>query len=263
MDMFSGPVTPSPKRRGRQPHQLPPGRHGLPRGFIVRNQRERILDAVADVTSLAGYSAMSVEDIIVTAGVSRRTFYDHFKDKQEAFLAAYDAVVAQLVTRVQDAFNANTTFPGRVRDCLAAFLGFVASEPRFADMCIVEVLAAGPQAIERRNGVMRVFAELVKAAAAADGGGLQPPDLTAETIVGGIYEVVYSRVIQGQTAILLGLVPDLAYSLMLPFIGPEAAKREAAVPPNLEEDLVPRADRTAEADLEPAGTNPAAAAEES
>jgi AcrR family transcriptional regulator len=224
-------VPPSSTRRGRQPHQLPPGRHGLPRSFIVSNQRERILDAVADVASLAGYSAMSVEDIIVTAGVSRRTFYDHFSDKEEAFLAAYDAVVAQLVERVQHAFTSNTTFAGRVRDCLAAFLGFVASEPRFADMCIVEVLAAGPQAVERRNGVMRVFADMVTAAAEADGGGLHPPPLTAETIVGGIYEVVYSRVIQGQTSVLLGLLPDLCYSLMLPFIGHEAATRESALPP--------------------------------
>jgi AcrR family transcriptional regulator len=229
----------------------------------VRNQRERILDAVADVTSLAGYSAMSVEDIIVTAGVSRRTFYDHFKDKEEAFLAAYDAVVAQLVQRVQVAFAANTTFPGRVRDCLAAFLGFVASEPRFADMCIVEVLAAGPQAIERRNGVMRVFAEMVKAAAEADDAGLQPPELAAETIVGGIYEVVYSRVIQGQTAGLLGLLPDLGYSLMLPFIGPEAARRESAVPPTPPEELAEQLEQPEpEGEPEPAATNQAVAAEE-
>jgi AcrR family transcriptional regulator len=206
----------------------------LPRSFIVSNQRERILDAVADVSSLAGYAAMSVEDVIVTAGVSRRTFYDHFADKEEAFLAAYDAVVAQLVQRVQEAFASNTAFPGRIRDCLAAFLGFVASEPRFADMCIVEVLAAGPQAVERRNAVMHLFAEMVNAAAGDDTSCRQPPGLTAETIVGGIYEVVYSRVIQGQTSVLLGLLPDLAYSMMLPFIGHDAAQREAVVAPALQ-----------------------------
>ncbi len=224
-------MSPSAKRQGRQAHQLPPGRHGLSRSFIVSNQRERILDAVADVSSLAGYSAMSVEDIIVTAGVSRRTFYDHFSDKQEAFLAAYDAVVAQLVQRVQEAFVANTTFAGRVRDFLAEFLGFVASEPRFADMCIVEVLAAGPQAIERRNAVMRTFALMVHAAAQEGETPQQPPEITSETIVGGIYEVVYSRVIQGQTAQLLGLLPDLAYSLMLPYIGRAAAQKESAKTP--------------------------------
>ena len=180
-------MTPAARRRARQPHQLPPGRHGLPRAFVASNQRERILDAVADVASLAGYASMSVEGIIATAGVSRRTFYDHFADKQEAFLAAYDAIVALLVERVQNAFLSNTTFAGRVRDCLAAFLTFLAIEPRFADMCIVEVLAAGPEAVERRNGVMRAMAGLIQSrrrraqgrpeAAAPDGGDDRRRDL--------------------------------------------------------------------------------------
>jgi AcrR family transcriptional regulator len=227
-------MTPAARRRARQPHQLPPGRHGLPRAFVASNQRERILDAVADVASLAGYASMSVEGIIATAGVSRRTFYDHFADKQEAFLAAYDAIVALLVERVQNAFLSNTTFAGRVRDCLAAFLTFLAIEPRFADMCIVEVLAAGPEAVERRNGVMRAMAGLIQAAAAELKEGQEPPPLTAETIVGGIYEVVYSRVLQGKTEDLpTELQHDLAYSMMLPYIGHAAARREAAKAPNV------------------------------
>lgn len=222
---------PRAKTRAREPHQLPPGRHGLPRSFIVSNQRERILDAVADVSTLAGYAGMSVEDVVVTAGVSRRTFYDHFKDKEDAFLAAYDAVVAQLMARVQEAFEANETFSGRVRDCLAAFLGFCASEPRFADMCIVEVLGAGPRALVRRNEVMQLFAGMVRAATDTLPVGTQrPPDLTSETIVGGIYEVVYSRILQGRTGELLELVPDLAYSLMLPYLGHAEARRQADLP---------------------------------
>ena len=227
-------MTPGAKRRARQPNQLPPGRHGLPRAFVASNQRERILAAVADVASVAGYASMSVEGIIATAGVSRRTFYDHFSDKQEAFLAAYDAIVALLVDRVQSAFVSNMTFAGRVRDCLAAFLTFLASEPRFADICIVEVLAAGPEAVERRNDVMRAMAGLIQAAAAELKEGQQPPPLTAETIVGGIYEVVYSRVLQGKTEDLpQELQHDLAYSMMLPYIGHAAARREAAKAANV------------------------------
>ena len=78
------------RTRGRDLHQLPPGRHGLPRAFVAANQRERILSAVGDVASVAGYSDMTVEGVIVTAGVSRRTFYEHFKSKDEAFLAAFE-----------------------------------------------------------------------------------------------------------------------------------------------------------------------------
>jgi AcrR family transcriptional regulator len=227
-DMYVSAFVPSSSQhsRGRQPHQLPPGRHGLPRSFVASNQRDRILSAVAEVVSLAGYAEMSVEDIVVTAGVSRRTFYDHFKSKEDAFLAAYDAVVAQLVARVQEAFAANDEFTDRVRECLAAFLGFVASEPAFADMCIVEVMAAGPQAVERRNAAMRAFVDLIEHGAAEAGGGRRPPALTAETIVGGIYEVVYARILQGEGADLPKLLPDLAYSLLLPFTGDKAAAAE-------------------------------------
>jgi AcrR family transcriptional regulator len=217
-------VTPVPQPPGgRQPHQLPPGRHGLPRSVVAHNQRERILDAVAEVVSLGGYAQMSVEDIVVTAGVSRRTFYDHFKSKEDVFLDAYDAVVAQVVATVQEAFAANTTFEDRVRECLGAFLGFVASEPAFADMCIVEVMVAGPRAVERRNLAMRAFVALIEQGAKEIKGAHKPPPLAAETIVGGIYEVVYSRILQGEGAQLPALLPDLAYSLLVPFVGPEAA----------------------------------------
>src|SRR5947208_17159935 len=127
----------SRKPQSRGPHQLPPGRHGLTRQFVASNQRERILDAVADVVSFAGYTAMSVEDIIATAGVSRRTFYDNFTSKEDAFLTAYDAIGAQLFERVRAASASSRTFADGVIACLKAFLEFVAAEPRYAEICIV------------------------------------------------------------------------------------------------------------------------------
>jgi len=214
-----------PKSRQRAAHQLPPGRHGLPRTYVETNQRQRIIDAVADVVSLVGYQGMSVEDVISTAGVSRRTFYDHFSSKDDAFLTAYDAIGAKLAERVQAAYNASTTFDEGIIACLRAFLEFVASEPHCADMCIVEALAAGPAAIERRNAVMKTFAQLLHTGAETVAGGIHPPPLIAETIVGGLYEIVYSRVSQGETSELPELLPDLAYSMMLPYLGHEAAER--------------------------------------
>src|SRR3954470_6995995 len=101
--------------------------------------RDRILAAVADACSEKGYGEMSVEDIIAAAGVSLRTFYEHFKNKQHAFLAAYDAVVVQLFGRVNGAVEAAETIQDKIRAGLSAFLGFLASEPAFARMCIVDV----------------------------------------------------------------------------------------------------------------------------
>jgi AcrR family transcriptional regulator len=228
--MFTQANMSTRKQRPRAPHQLPPGRHKLGRRYVEANQRQRILDAVADVASLAGYVTMSVEDIIATAGVSRRTFYDTFKGKQDVFLTALDDVADELVARVRAAYEGTDTFPSGVRDCLGAFLGFLAEEPERADMLLIESLAAGPQAIGRRNATLRAFAEMLHAGAERLVDGECPPPITAETIVGGIYEVVYSRLIAGEARELPSLLPDLAYSMLQPYIGHEAAKREAAKP---------------------------------
>jgi AcrR family transcriptional regulator len=212
-------------RSGRESHQLPPGRHGLSRTFVAENQRARILMAVADVVSVASYAEMSVEDIIVTAGVSRRTFYEHFKNKDDAFIAAYEMAASQLVERVVTAVESEENFAERTRAGLSAFLDFLAEAPAFARMCIVEVLAAGPEAITRRNEAMRAFAELLDSNA-SEFLDHEVPGLTAETVVGGIYEVVYSRILRGEIRDLPQLKPELTYSTLLPYVGPEAADAE-------------------------------------
>jgi AcrR family transcriptional regulator len=221
--MFPRVPQPSTHRR-RQPHQLPPGRHGLPREFVVGNQRQRILAAVAEAVSDVGYAAMTVEDIIKAAGVSRRTFYEHFKSKEEAFLVSYDDISAQLMQAVESAFNLTDSFVTRVEDCMRAFLTLLAAEPAYANMCIVEVLVAGHTAIERRNAVMRQFTELIEKGAAEElPKPARPPGLTSETLVGGVHEVVYSRVLGGKTAELPTLLPDLTFSVLLPYMGRDVA----------------------------------------
>jgi AcrR family transcriptional regulator len=218
-------VAPQKKKRAREPYQLPAGRHGLPRQFVVSNQRQRILAAVADVCSSVGYVAMSVEDIVVASGVSRRTFYDNYRGKEDAFLAAYDEVSAQLLGQVQEAYNSADGLVDRARECLRALLDFIASEPTFADMCIVEVLAAGPQAIARRNAIMSALAALIDQAAEGDlPKAKRPAPIIAETLVGGIYEVIYSRVLAGKYAELPNLLPDLVFALLQPYVGTEIAQ---------------------------------------
>jgi AcrR family transcriptional regulator len=222
--MFSNVV---PSQRSTQ-SKLPPGRHGLSPSFVAQNQRDRILAAVAEACSAKGYGTMSVEDVIAAAGVSRRTFYEHFKNKEHAFLAAYDAVVVQLFGRVNGAVESAETLQDKVRAGLSAFLGFLASEPAFARMCIVDVLAAGPEAVARRDGAMRGFSQLILENVRAVIGEDAPPalDVISETVVGGIYEVVYARVLRREFGELPRLVPDLVYALLLPFIGQRAALEE-------------------------------------
>jgi AcrR family transcriptional regulator len=208
-------VRTSSRAASRRPHQLPSGRHGLQRSFVAQNQRERILSAVAAAAAELGYAEMTVEAVIERAGVSRRTFYDHFKNKEEAFLAAYDAVVKQQASHVQLAYLSETTMRGRLRAGLDAYMEFMANEPEFARMCMIEVLAAGPRAIARRNAAMRMFAEIIEDNIHELVPGCTVAPLAAETIVGGIYEVVFSRVFAGRTDALPGLVDDLLTTILM------------------------------------------------
>jgi hypothetical protein len=122
--------------------------------------------------------------------------------------------------------EAASSFAEKAAAGLGTFLDFLASEPAFARMCVVEVLAAGPEAIARRNNTMKAFADLIDYNARELLDDRFSPALTAETIVGGIYEVVYSRVLRGEIKELPGLLPELAYSALLPYLGPETAASE-------------------------------------
>jgi AcrR family transcriptional regulator len=206
--------------------KLPRGRHGLPRQFVVRSQRARMLDATSRAVSELGYPGLTVAAILERAGVSRKTFYEHFSDKEECFLAAYDVVVEGLVRGVSDAYNSQVLWRDKVRAGLAEFLRFLAAEPDFARMCIVEVLAAGPSALERRDGAMRVFTVFFEAGRQEAPPGARLPELVSESVVGAIYEILYTRIRASRTEELPDLLPDLMYIALVPYLGPEEAMRD-------------------------------------
>jgi AcrR family transcriptional regulator len=187
---------------------------------VARNQRERILAAVAQVASTHGYGAMSVQDVVREAGVSRRTFYEQFKNKDHAFLAAYDEASGRMMTTIRAGIDEQKTFEDKISAGFRAFLELLAASPAFAKMCIVEVLAAGPEAIARRARTMEDFTEIFEVAAQQTLVKENPPSpLIAETIVGGVYETVYRRIARGETAELPKLLPDLTESALLPYVG--------------------------------------------
>jgi AcrR family transcriptional regulator len=217
---------PAAPNNHRAPHQLPSGRHGLPRTYVIRNQRERILDAVVNVVGDRGYAAMTIEDVIAYAGVSRRTFYDHFPNKEEAFLAAYELIVDQLIGAVAAAFGGGSTWAHRVRRGLGAFLNSLALEPRAAHVCVVESLAAGPRALARRAAAMERFREFLTPSPRDVAADHEVPELAAETAIGGVYEVVYAKVLAGETEALPQLLPELLHSILLPFAGADLAAAE-------------------------------------
>jgi AcrR family transcriptional regulator len=205
--------------RSRRPHQLPSGRHGLLPSFIAANQRERITDAVAQAAAEFGYAEMSVEAIVARAGVSRRTFYEHFKNKEDAFLAAYDAVVRQQARHIRRAYFEETTVQKRLRAGIRAYMEFIAGKPEVARMCIVEVLAAGPRAMAKRNEAMQMFAEIIEDNIHELIPGCRRAALTAEMIVGGLHEVVLSRILANRIDELPGMADDLLATILMLNVG--------------------------------------------
>jgi AcrR family transcriptional regulator len=192
--------------------QLPKGRHGLSRAFIVSNQRERLLDALANVVAEKGYANTRVADITDYAGVSRKTFYELFSDKEDCFLAAYDAITALLMARMARRLGAVPagSWEVRVRALLGEFLGFLAAEPAFARMCIVEVLGSGPAGLARRDAAIEAFVPIVDQLPRSQPGSEQwLSPVTPVFVTGGILEVVYAAIRRDETETLPDLEDDL------------------------------------------------------
>ena len=194
--------------------QLPKGRHGLSRAFIASNQRERLLDAMANVVATKGYAATRVVDVTDYAGVSRKTFYELFTDKEDCFLAAYDAITALLMDRMARGLESvgEDTWEAKVSALLGEFLRFLASEPAFARMCIVEVLAAGPAGLGRRDAAIQALYPVVDQLPRSQPGAdkwLSPT--TPQFVVGGIFEVVYAAIRRGEVETLPDLEEDLTH----------------------------------------------------
>lgn len=203
---------------------LPRGRHGLPRAFVVTNQRERLIDAIADAGVEKDYAQVTVKDITERAGISRRTFYDLFADKEECFLAAYDTVVERTFEPLEAAYaSSGPAWALRIKAVLEQLADLCAAEPAFAHLTMVDALAAGRRALERRDAVLQRFALFVMPGAAALPGALAGHELIPQAVVGGIYETLYARIQAGATAALPQLIPQLLYCTLVPFLGHSAA----------------------------------------
>jgi AcrR family transcriptional regulator len=206
--------------------RLPRGRHGLSREAVASSQRERILRAMVDVVAERGYPETRVVDVIKRAGVSRKTFYEFFGDREECFLAAYDQALGELYRGTELAYESASGKPWaeRIRAALETFLGRMAAEPERAKFCIVDVLSAGPRALARRDAAIRQFAGIIDAGRAES--ELDLPAITALSIAGGINELIYSELLRGAGAQLPQRLPEIIYWLTQPFLGTDAAETE-------------------------------------
>jgi AcrR family transcriptional regulator len=180
------------------------------------SQRDRLLDGIARTVARRGYAATPVAEVLKASGVSRRTFYEQFADKEDCFLAAYDAIVAASTNRAVTAYHAGRGWEDGIARAYDALLGTLAAEPDFAHLGVVDVLAAGPAAIARRDATLRRFVRFIDHTRERTEARTTPPGLVGEAIVGGIHELVYSRIVRGETTRLPELADELLhYTFML------------------------------------------------
>lgn len=207
--------------------RLPAGRHGLPREFIVQNQRERIITALVDTVAERGYNATTVAHITKAASVSRRTFYEHFADKEACFLAAYEMVADHIRESMQVAAESFEDWPQKVRAALATMLRFLAGEPELARVCMIEPIAAGGEIAARHRSSMQGFVEILKAGRPEHSGERPLPEATETTLVGGIVSLIVREINAGRTEKLEALLPDLVELTLAPYLGGETAAQLA------------------------------------
>jgi AcrR family transcriptional regulator len=211
------------------PRGLPPGEHNLPRGFVEHNQRERIFDAIANLTAARGYPALSLEDVAAEAAVSLQTFYSHFESKDEAFVATYEVGHARALAVCTEAFAAGETWVQGVRTAVTALLEFLAAEPSYAHLACVDIIVAFPRLTERVEQARSAYAELLASrlyrlnGASGVSGVRESSAIVGEAIVGGIFELLHDYVARGLTARLPELGDHVTYITLAPFMGSEEA----------------------------------------
>jgi AcrR family transcriptional regulator len=211
--------------------KFPSGVRRLPPDLIRAIQRERLLVAMLNAAADLGYLETNVQDVIDRAGVSRPTFYEHFSNKEDCFLAAFDSSAERLRKLVHTAVHeGGERWRDRVRCGLEALLRFASREPDTARTLVVEARAASETAVRRRVELLDDFARCLDEEARDLLPG--PPPRTAVTasgIVGGVESLLYSRLCKQEYDQLEALLPSLMYFVVLPYEGHEAAGEAFAV----------------------------------
>ncbi|MGD0452701.1 MAG: TetR/AcrR family transcriptional regulator, partial [Solirubrobacteraceae bacterium] len=219
-----GTSAPPSERARRAEGRLPSGRSDLPRQFIVKSQRERIVDATAAIVAEKGLAALTIPEIARRANVSHQTFYAIYDSKHDAFLGAQKVGMHQALAVAVEAYQAEQDdWPRAARAGLSALLDYLASEPAHAHLSVVDTFAACPEAIEIRKSTLEAFAAYFGPAYELARGHVEVPAIAGEAIAGGIWQVMHHYVENDCIAELPGAAAQLTYFALTPFLGADQA----------------------------------------
>jgi AcrR family transcriptional regulator len=210
--------------------RLPPGRHGLPRDFVIQNQRDRLAAGIIAAVSEFGYHETTITQIAAAAGVSRRTFYSYFNSKEECFFATFDQIVAHLCEAAREAAASRSEWPAQVAARFGAALDVYSTNPQLARFTrAVPPRAGGEVTSHYRAALDDALAELV------DGMPPAPADQTPSaavrhSLIGGAASLLVQKLEAGEGDRIRELGPDLVELFLTPFIGRADAVLAAEAP---------------------------------
>ena len=208
--------------------KLPRGPHALPQDVVIAHQRERLLDATVAAIAELGYSELSVKDLIVRAGVSRRTFYQFFDDKLDCVFAAHQMAFSHLSQAIVDACGSRTVWPERVDAAIGAALDFAARSPAEAHLIVVSChTASEPNLAARGRVAHEKLAALLRAGRRQVADTRMPPTLTEQAVIGAAMSVVGVRLLAGEAEELPELRSELSQIILAPYLGDKEARRVA------------------------------------
>jgi AcrR family transcriptional regulator/DNA-binding MarR family transcriptional regulator len=216
------------QRRAGEPHAVMPKREHA--DGVVELQRARMLHSAVQVVMEEGYRQMSVARVTGRAGVSRRTFYEVFEDREACFLAAFDQAITEMHTLAAAAWEGGTNWRGQIRAALAALLQFLDEQPGIGSLVIVEALGAGPRVLAHRARLLSQLASVVDQGRSHVVSRRQPPPLTAEALVGAVFGLIHARLLESPREPLSNLASPLVGMIVTPYLGPAAAARELEQP---------------------------------
>jgi AcrR family transcriptional regulator len=207
-----------------------PSRSGLQREQVTEMQRSRLLLGAVGAIEEHGYAGTTVAHITQRARVSRRTFYELFEDREACLAALIEDVLALLEDELAQAGLERLPWRERVRGGLVVILGFFDREPALARVCVVQTLSSGPSVLEWRETILTRLAGVLDEGRTESQRASDCTTLTAEGLVGAAFGIVHARLLRGERRALLGLVGELMGMIVLPYMGPAAARREQAMP---------------------------------
>jgi AcrR family transcriptional regulator/DNA-binding MarR family transcriptional regulator len=197
---------------------------------LVEIQRSRLLVGAVGAIDEFGYAQATVAQITARARVSRRTFYELFDNREECLAALVEDAVALLEYELDAANLAGLPWRERVRGGLTVVLSFLDREPALARVCVVQAMRGGSGVLARRERILARLAETLDEGRREGARGEECTALTAEGLVGAAFGIVYTRLLREEHAPLICLLGELMSMIVLPYLGPAAARREQSRP---------------------------------